>query len=91
MKQCKSGTFLNQAKCTSKLLKWFDVSNSKPFGSPMSPSLKLDSNLDGKKVDVTLYKGMIGSLLYLTTSRLDIMLNVCLCARYQADTRNHIF
>ena len=57
----------------------------------MSPSLKLDSNPNGKKVDVTLYKGMIGSLLYLTTSRLDIMLSMCLCTRYQANPKeSHI-
>ena len=48
IKQCKSGTFLNQAKYTSELLKRFDVSNSKPFGTLMSPSLKLDSNQNSK-------------------------------------------
>ena len=74
-----------------ELLKRFDVSNSKPFGTPMSPSLKLDSDLNGKKVDVTLYRGMIRSLLYLTTSRLDITLSVCLYARYQANPKESIF
>ena len=88
IKQCKSGTFLNQAKYTLKLLKRFDVSNSKPFDTPISLSLKLDSNPNGRKVDVTLYRGMIDSLLYLTISRLDIMLNVCLCARYQVEPTN---
>ena len=48
----------------------------------MSPSLKLDFDPNGTKVDVTLYKGMIGSLLYLTTSKPDIMLSVYLCVRY---------
>ena len=65
IKQCKNDTFLNQDKYTLELLKSFDVSNSKPFDTPMSPSLKLDSNPNGKKVDVTLYRGMIGSLLIL--------------------------
>ena len=78
IKQCKCETFLTQAKYTSELLKRFDVSNFKPFGTLISPLLKLDSNLNGKKVDVTLYRGMIGSLLYLTTSKPDIMLSVCL-------------
>ena len=69
----------------------FDVLNFKPFGTSMSYSLKLDSNLNGKKVDVTLFKGMIGNLLYLTTSRLDIMLGVCLCTRCQIDHKeSHI-
>ena len=41
--------FLNQEKHTTKLLKRFDVLNFKPFGTPMSPSLKLDSDTNGKK------------------------------------------
>ena len=64
IQQCKSESFLNQAKYTSELPKRFDVSNFKPFGTLMSPSLKLGSNPNGKKVDVTLYKGMICTLLY---------------------------
>ena len=51
----------------------------------MSPSLKLDSHPNGKKVDVPLYRGMIGSLLYLIANRPDIMLKVCLYSRYQAE------
>ena len=58
IKQCKSGTYLNQAKCTLELFKRFDISHSKHFDTPMSPSLKLDSNPNGKKVDVTLYRGI---------------------------------
>ena len=69
------------------MLKRFDISNSKPFGTLTSPLLKLDFDLKDKKVDVTLYRGMIGSLLYLTGSRPNIMLSVCLCARYQADPK----
>ncbi|KAJ9566215.1 hypothetical protein OSB04_002181 [Centaurea solstitialis] len=53
----------------------------------MAPPLKLDKDSDGKSVDVTLYRGMIGSLLYLTASRTDIMYATCLCARYQADPK----
>ena len=73
------------------MLKRFDISNSKPCATLISLSLKLDSNLKGKRVDVTLYKGMIGSLLYLIASRLDIMLSVCLCVRYQADPKESHF
>ena len=61
------------------------------FGTPMNPSLKLDSDPNDKKVDVTLYRGMMGSLLYLTTSRLDIMLNVCLCVKYQVNPKESQF
>ncbi|XP_059638597.1 secreted RxLR effector protein 161-like [Cornus florida] len=50
----------------------------------MSPSLKLNKDEKGKEVDIKKYRGMIGSLLYLTTSRPDIMFSVCLCARFQS-------
>ncbi|GKC47948.1 hypothetical protein Tco_1065670 [Tanacetum coccineum] len=45
---------------------------------------KLDEDLQGKQVNATLYCGMIGSLMYLTSSRPDLIYVVCLCARYQA-------
>ncbi|GKC91813.1 hypothetical protein Tco_1152462 [Tanacetum coccineum] len=45
---------------------------------------KLDEDLQGKQVDATLYRGMIRSLMYLTSSRPDLIYAVCLCARYQA-------
>ena len=50
----------------------------------MGSSIKLDMDEKGKSVDQTKYRGMIGSLLYLTASRPDIMYSVCLCARFQA-------
>ena len=52
--------------------------------TPMVAPLKIDSDPKGKSVDPTLYRGMIGSLMYLTASRPDIMFSVCLLARYQA-------
>nr|GEV41837.1 hypothetical protein [Tanacetum cinerariifolium] len=52
---------------------------------------KLDEDLQGKPVDATLYRGMIGSLMYLTSSRPDLIYVVCLCGRYQANpTENHL-
>ena len=50
----------------------------------MSPITKLDKDEKGKDVNQKLYRDMIGSLLYLTASRHDIMFCVCLCARFQA-------
>ena len=82
IKQCTNGTFLNQAMYIIDLLKRFDLLNTKPFGTLMSLSIKLDYDSNGKKVDITLFKGMIGSLLYLITSGLNIMLSVCLYERY---------
>ena len=91
IKQCKNGTFLNQAKYTSELLKRFNVFNFKPFGTLMGLTLELDSNLSDKKVDVTLFRGMIGSLLYITANKPDIMLKVCLGLRYQVDPKESHF
>ncbi|GJY84630.1 hypothetical protein Tco_0498656 [Tanacetum coccineum] len=57
----------------------------------MIENKKLDKDLQGKPVDATLYCGMIGSLMYLTSSRPDLNYDVCLCARYQAKpTEKHL-
>ena len=53
----------------------------------MSPSCKLDKDEEGKSIDLKFYRGMIGFLLYLTTSRPDIMFSVCLCARFQSNPK----
>ncbi|KAI3718361.1 hypothetical protein L6452_19228 [Arctium lappa] len=55
--------------------------------TPLAPSLKLHVDPDGVSVDITGYRGMIGSLLYLTASRPYIMFATCLCARYQANPK----
>nr|CAN79914.1 hypothetical protein VITISV_027399 [Vitis vinifera] len=52
--------------------------------TPMSSSIKLNKDEKGKSVNSTMYRGMIGSFLYLTPSRPDIMYSVCLCARFQS-------
>ena len=60
-------------------------------GTPMSISCKLDQDPRGKTVDPKLYRGMIESLLYLTSSRPDIMFSICKCARYQSNPKeSHI-
>jgi len=59
----------------------------KEAATPIAIGCYLDNDEKGVKVDQTRYKELIGSLLYLTASRLDIMFNVCLCARYQASAR----
>ena len=56
----------------------------KTLTTPMSTSIKLDKNKNRKNIDEKLYRGMIGSLLYLTVSRPDIMFSVCICARFQS-------
>ncbi|GKF58099.1 hypothetical protein Tco_0171636, partial [Tanacetum coccineum] len=59
--------------------------------TPMVEKSKLDEDLQGKPVDATLYRGMIVSLMYLTSSRPYLIYAVCLCARYQAKpTEKHL-
>ena len=68
------------------------MEEAKSTSTPMSTSTKLDSDEEGKSVDLKLYRSMIGSLLYLTTSRHDIMFSVCLCATFQSNPKeSHVF
>ena len=82
VKQTKEGIYMHQQKYTKELLKKFKMNNAKPMRTPMHASECLNKDESGKPVDQTIYKGMIGSLLYLTSSRPDIMHSVCLCASF---------
>ena len=66
------------------MLKKFGFEDVREIGTSMSPITKLDKDKKGKDVNQKFYRGMIGSLLYLTTSRPNVMFCVCLCARFQA-------
>ena len=90
IKQMKEWIFISQEKYTKDLLKRFEIENSKISKTPISTSTKLDKDENGIKVDQKWYSGMIGSLLYLTASRPDIMFSVCIYARFQALLENHI-
>ncbi|WVZ98226.1 hypothetical protein U9M48_043693 [Paspalum notatum var. saurae] len=87
IKQGPEGTFVHQAKYTRDILKKFEMGDSKPMTTPMSTNTALDADEDGEAVDQKEFRGMIGSLLYLTATRPDIQFAVCLCARYQASPR----
>ena len=69
------------------MLKKFDMADAKPIKTPMAVNGHLDLNEDGKSVDQKVYRSMIGSFLYLCASRPDIMLSVCMCARFQANPK----
>ena len=84
IKQKKDDIFINQGKYIKDLLKRFGMEHIKKADTPMGSSTNLDMDENGKNIDITKYRGMIGSLLYLTASRPDIMFNVCLCAYFQA-------
>ena len=85
--QGQNGIFISQRKYTHELLKKFKMDESKPVATPMCTSTKLDKDKTGKDVDKKLFRGIIGSLLYLTASRPDIMNAVCVCARFQAEPK----
>ncbi|GJT28191.1 hypothetical protein Tco_0908466 [Tanacetum coccineum] len=69
------------------MLKKFGLEDSKPTKTPMSTEIKLTRDDEADSVDSSKYRGMIGSLLYLTASRPDIMFSVCLCARFQENSK----
>ena len=78
----KERIFINQSKYTKEILKKFGFKESKPYGTPMDSTCKLDKDVKKKKVDQKLYRGMIGTLLYLTANKLDIMYSTFRCARF---------
>ncbi|KAJ9547786.1 hypothetical protein OSB04_020329 [Centaurea solstitialis] len=75
VRQRPNGLFINQEKYVQDLSKWFYLDGSKSVKTPMSTLFQLDADLSGKLVDLKNYRANIGSLLYLTTSRLDIVLS----------------
>nr|GEV00488.1 uncharacterized mitochondrial protein AtMg00810-like [Tanacetum cinerariifolium] len=83
VKQKKEGIFISQDKYVAEILKKFGLSDVKKASTPMETSKPLLKDKDGEEVDVYMYRFMIGSLMYFTSSRLDIMFVVCACARYQ--------
>jgi hypothetical protein len=87
VKQLKEGIFISQTKYTQDLLKTFGMKDAKPITTPMGTNIHFDLDVGGKSVDQKVYRSMIGSLLYLCASRPDIMLSVCMCARFQSDPK----
>ncbi|GJR30108.1 retrovirus-related pol polyprotein from transposon TNT 1-94 [Tanacetum coccineum] len=87
IKQMEDGIFFNQSKYIKEMLKKFGLEDSKPMKTPMSSDTKLTKDEECESVDSTKYQGMIGSLLYLTASRPDIIFSICLCACFQEDPK----
>nr|GEV55360.1 hypothetical protein [Tanacetum cinerariifolium] len=81
--QSPRGIFINQSKYALEILKKHGLDKCDSIGTLMATKPKLDANLSGIPVDQTRYKSMIGSLMYLTFSRSDLVQLVCYCARYQ--------
>jgi hypothetical protein len=85
VKQHQEGTFISQTKYIQDILTMFGMKDAKPIKTPMWTNGHLDLDTGGKSVDQKVYRSMIGSLLYLCVSRPDIMLSICMCARFQTD------
>nr|GEV17177.1 retrovirus-related Pol polyprotein from transposon TNT 1-94 [Tanacetum cinerariifolium] len=83
----EDGIFFNQSKYIKKMLKKFGLKDSKSNKTPMSTEIKLTKDDEANSVDSSKYRGMIGSLLYLTASSPDIMFSVRLCARFQENPK----
>nr|GFA24873.1 opie2 pol protein [Tanacetum cinerariifolium] len=89
--QSPSGIFINQSKYVHEILKKYGLNTSDIVGNPMDIKDNLDLDQIGTLVDATKYHSMIGALMYLTSSRPDIVHATCVCARYQAHpTEKHL-
>ncbi|GJT66027.1 putative ribonuclease H-like domain-containing protein [Tanacetum coccineum] len=83
VKQKDDGIFICQDKYVADILKKFDFVTVKTTSIPIETNKALLKDEEAEDVDVHLYRSMIGSLMYLTASRPDIMFVVCACARFQ--------
>nr|GEX98868.1 hypothetical protein [Tanacetum cinerariifolium] len=87
IKQKQDGIFISQDKYVTKILKKYGFTKIKNASTPMKNQKPLLKDEDGKEVDVYMYRSMIGSLMYLTSSRPNIMFAVCAFARYQVNPK----
>ncbi|GKA27925.1 hypothetical protein Tco_0714093 [Tanacetum coccineum] len=89
--QSPRGIFLNQSKYALESLKKYGMESSDPVDTPMVEKSKLYEDPQGKAFDPTHYRGMVGTLMYLTASRPDLTFVVYMCTRYQAKpTEKHL-
>jgi len=87
VKQTFEWIFISLSKYAKDLVKWFGLDGKSHARTPMSTNFMIIADLTGKQVDPTLYKSMIGSLLYLTAIRPVITFSVGVCARFQANPK----
>ncbi|GJT26241.1 hypothetical protein Tco_0906516 [Tanacetum coccineum] len=90
--QKDDGIFISQDKYVGDILKMFGYTDVRTTKTPMDKENPWGKDRPGKDVDLHLYRSMIGSLMYLTTSRPDIMFAVCVCARHQVTPKEcHLY
>ena len=91
LSQNPEGIFINQSKYASEILKKFGFNTSDTVDTPMVERSKLDEDKSGTPVDQTKYRSMIGSLMYITARRPDLLFAICMCARYESyPTKKHL-
>ncbi|GKA71801.1 putative ribonuclease H-like domain-containing protein [Tanacetum coccineum] len=88
VKQKEDGIFISQDKYVAEILKKFDFAHVKTASTPIETQKPLVKDEEASDVDVHLYRSMIGSLMYLTASRPDIMFAVCACSRFQVTPKS---
>ena len=86
--QSADGIFLGQGKYAVEILKRFGMMDWKAMATPMASNLKLLSDASSESVDSMMYRQMIGSLMYLTNTRLDICFAVNTLSQYLTDPRS---
>ncbi|XP_070029131.1 uncharacterized mitochondrial protein AtMg00810-like [Nicotiana sylvestris] len=87
VKQSPKGTSICQQKYIRELFKRFDMEASKVIDTPIATATRLDMDETGSPVNQKMYRRIIGSLLYLTARRPDIVFSVGLCARFQSNPK----
>ncbi|GJS16289.1 hypothetical protein Tco_0410761 [Tanacetum coccineum] len=90
VKQKPNGIFISQDKYVDEILKKFDFANVKSASTPIETQKPLVKDEEANDVDVHLYRSMIGSLMYVTASRPDIMFSVCACSSSFTPKTSHL-
>ncbi|GKF62962.1 uncharacterized mitochondrial protein-like protein, partial [Tanacetum coccineum] len=92
VQQKNDGIFISQDKYVGEFLKKFEFTKVNTTSTPMETQKPLLKDENGEEVDVYMYRSIIGSLMYVTSLRPDIMFAVCACARYQVNPKvSHLY
>nr|GEV22002.1 DNA-directed DNA polymerase [Tanacetum cinerariifolium] len=92
VKQKQDEIFISQNKYVAEILKKYGFPKVKNASTPMETHKPPLKDKDGEEVDIHMYRSMIGSLMYLTSARPDIMFAVCVCVRYQVNPKvSHLY
>ncbi|XP_060675590.1 uncharacterized mitochondrial protein AtMg00810-like [Ziziphus jujuba] len=89
--QGREGIFISQEKYANDILKKFKMEQANPASTPCVAGLKLSKNGEGKLVNPSVFRSLVGNLMYLTSTRPDIMFAVSLVRRFmEKPYSNHL-